>query len=124
MQGLDAAPDNIGHRWAGRHASWRLWLESCCWRLGQLLVTGPADTQHTMCIKSRNLSVASQYQSFNSKGAHCVQYMMAGATPDLHSMHITLYSTVDAASEMHCDVWRSQTSKGNKRMPEQFTFVI
>jgi len=77
-----------------------------------------------MCIKSRNLSVASQYQSFNSKGAHCVQYMMAGATPDLHSMHITLYSTVDAASEMHCDVWRSQTSKGNKRMPEQFTFVI
>lgn len=80
-------------------------------------------TTHHVYQKQESFSRKS-VSEFQLKGAHCVQYMMAGATPDLHSMHITLYSTVDAASEMHCDVWRSQTSKGNKRMPEQFTFVI
>ncbi len=27
-------------------------MESCCWRLGQLLITGPAETQHTICVNT------------------------------------------------------------------------
>ncbi len=93
-------------------------LASCLSLALQIHNTPCVSTQMQESFSRKSVS------EFQLKGAHCVQYMMAGATPDLHSMHITLYSTVDAASEMHCDAWRSQTSKGNKRMPEQFTFVI